>query len=60
MALTRGAALLLAALAALSLAAPARALYSASSPVVQLTPEIFESKIKGRGGVWIVEFYAPW
>ena len=39
----------------LLLAAPARALYSASSPVIQLTPENFESKIKGRGGVWILE-----
>jgi protein disulfide-isomerase A6 len=37
----------------------AQALYSASSPVIQLTADNFESKIK-KGGVWIVEFYAPW
>lgn len=33
----------------------AHALYSAGSPVIELTPENFEAKIKGRGGVWIVE-----
>ena len=52
--------LLLAVLLSLQLCAPAAALYSASSPVIQLTPDNFEAKIKGRGGVWIVEFYAPW
>lgn len=35
------------------------ALYSSSSDVVSLTDSNFESKIKS-GGVWLVEFYAPW
>ena len=48
-------------LAALCLmAGQTQALFSASSPVTQLTPDNFEAKIKGRGGVWIVMFYAPW
>lgn len=38
-----------------SLVAGAQALYAASSPVIQLTPDNFEAKIKGRGGIWIVE-----
>ena len=33
----------------------ASALFAANSPVVELTPENFEAKIKGRGGVWIVK-----
>ena len=33
------------------------ALYS-STPVTELTPSNFESKLKS--GVWMVEFYAPW
>jgi len=39
--------------------AQAHALYSSSSPVIQLTPDNFDRSIK-KGGVWIVEFYAPW
>eukprot|EP00877_Chromochloris_zofingiensis_P007928 jgi/Chrzof1/3389/Cz12g23180.t1_PDI4 len=35
------------------------AFYSSSGPVVSLTASNFESKIKS-GGVWLVEFYAPW
>jgi hypothetical protein len=37
----------------------AAALYSSTGPVIQLTPDNFEAKIK-KGGVWVVEFYAPW
>lgn len=33
--------------------------YSGKSPVVELTPDNFQKKV-GGGGVWLVEFYAPW
>ena len=33
------------------------ALYSAGSPVTQLTAKDFDKVYKG---VWLVEFYAPW
>ncbi|XP_021724558.1 protein disulfide isomerase-like 2-3 [Chenopodium quinoa] len=36
------------------------ALYSASSPVLQLTPSNFKSKVLNANGVVLVEFYAPW
>lgn len=36
------------------------ALYSANSPVVQLTAENFESEVLNSENLWIVEFYAPW
>mmetsp|Transcript_11091 Transcript_11091/g.23921 ORF Transcript_11091/g.23921 Transcript_11091/m.23921 type:complete len:457 (+) Transcript_11091:59-1429(+) len=38
---------------------PANALYSASSPVVDLNPANFQTKIKAAG-FYLVEFYAPW
>lgn len=38
----------------------AQAMYTAGSGVVDLTASNFQSKIKGEGGVWLVEFYAPW
>jgi hypothetical protein len=36
----------------------ASALY-AGTPVVELTASNFQAKVKS-GGVWMVEFYAPW
>lgn len=33
------------------------AMYTASSPVIQLTSKEFDKVYKG---VWLVEFYAPW
>ncbi|CAI0551019.1 unnamed protein product [Linum tenue] len=36
------------------------ALYSASTPVVQLTPSNFKSKVLNSNGIVLVEFYAPW
>ncbi|CAN0914310.1 Protein disulfide-isomerase like 2-2 [Linum grandiflorum] len=36
------------------------ALYTASTPVVQLTPSNFKSKVLNSNGVVLVEFYAPW
>ncbi|KAH9793476.1 protein disulfide isomerase-like 2-3 [Citrus sinensis] len=36
------------------------ALYGSSSPVVQLTPNNFKSKVLNANGVLLVEFYAPW
>ncbi|KMT02490.1 hypothetical protein BVRB_9g204360 [Beta vulgaris subsp. vulgaris] len=36
------------------------ALYSASSPVLQLTPSNFKSKVLNSNGVVLVEFFAPW
>lgn len=36
------------------------ALYGSSSPVVQLTPNNFKSKVLNANGVVLVEFYAPW
>eukprot|EP01023_Acetabularia_acetabulum_P004805 TRINITY_DN12033_c0_g1_i1.p1 TRINITY_DN12033_c0_g1~~TRINITY_DN12033_c0_g1_i1.p1 ORF type:complete len:466 (+),score=101.85 TRINITY_DN12033_c0_g1_i1:119-1516(+) len=36
-------------------------LYSSNSPVVILDDKNFKSSIKGsKGGLWLVEFYAPW
>jgi protein disulfide-isomerase A6 len=37
----------------------ASALYSSSSPVVQLTEADFKSMLKSDE-LWMVEFYAPW
>ncbi|KAH7688723.1 protein disulfide-isomerase A6 protein [Dioscorea alata] len=42
------------------IASPARALYSASSPVLQLNPSNFKSKVLNSNGVVLVEFFAPW
>ncbi|KAJ6802667.1 protein disulfide isomerase 8 precursor [Iris pallida] len=42
------------------LRSPAVALYSASSPVLQLTPSNFKSKVLNSNGVVLVEFFAPW
>ncbi|XP_010913398.1 protein disulfide isomerase-like 2-3 [Elaeis guineensis] len=39
---------------------PAGALYSSSSPVVQLNPSNFNSKVLNAKGVVLVEFFAPW
>lgn len=36
------------------------ALYGPSSPVLQLNPSNFKSKVLGSDGVVIVEFFAPW
>ncbi|KAI7744121.1 hypothetical protein M8C21_030371 [Ambrosia artemisiifolia] len=36
------------------------AFYGSSSPVVQLTPSNFKSKVENSNGVVLVEFYAPW
>ncbi|MQM10347.1 hypothetical protein Taro_043242, partial [Colocasia esculenta] len=47
-------------LVALALAVPAAALYSPSSPVLQLTPSNFKSKVLDANGVVLVEFFAPW
>ncbi|XP_040383558.1 protein disulfide isomerase-like 2-3 [Oryza brachyantha] len=52
------AALLLAAAAAA--ASPAAAFYSAGSPVLQLNPNNFKSKVLNSNGVVLVEFFAPW
>ncbi|KAG0448199.1 hypothetical protein HPP92_027943, partial [Vanilla planifolia] len=43
-----------------SLSLPAGALYSASSPVIQLNPSNFKSKVLNSNGVVLVEFFAPW
>uniref|UniRef100_A0ACD5XWG4 Uncharacterized protein n=1 Tax=Avena sativa TaxID=4498 RepID=A0ACD5XWG4_AVESA len=45
--------------AAAASASPAAALYSAGSPVLQLTPNNFK-KVLNANGVVLVEFYAPW
>lgn len=42
------------------LCAHTNALYTASSPVLQLTPSNFKSKVLNSNGVVLVEFYAPW
>ncbi|XP_078444049.1 protein disulfide isomerase-like 2-3 [Wolffia australiana] len=42
------------------LAKTAAALYTSSSPVVQLTPSNFKSKVLNSNGVVLVEFFAPW
>ncbi|KHN44746.1 Protein disulfide isomerase-like 2-3 [Glycine soja] len=39
---------------------PSHALYGASSPVLQLTPSNFKSKVLNSNGVVLVEFFAPW
>ncbi|KAL0919832.1 hypothetical protein M5K25_011953 [Dendrobium thyrsiflorum] len=39
---------------------PAGALYSASSPVLQLNPSNFKSKVLNSNGIVLVEFFAPW
>lgn len=49
----------LAALLAVSLVAPAAAMYSSSGPVINLDPESFKQQLAGDG-LWLVEFYAPW
>ncbi|KAK3022014.1 hypothetical protein RJ639_045175 [Escallonia herrerae] len=36
------------------------ALYGPSSPVLQLTPSNFKSKVLNSNGVVLVEFFAPW
>ncbi|KAL5581771.1 hypothetical protein UlMin_014213 [Ulmus minor] len=36
------------------------ALYGPSSPVLQLTPTNFKSKVQNSNGVVLVEFFAPW
>ena len=46
-------------LALLSAEAGPHAHNTSSSPVVQLNPDNVENKNKS-GGVWIIEFYAPW
>jgi hypothetical protein len=38
---------------------PLAAAMYAGTPVVELNPSNFQSKVKS-GGVWMVEFYAPW
>jgi protein disulfide-isomerase A6 len=43
----------------LGLCSSSCALYSASSPVVDLTESNFEAKVKSSG-FYLVEFYAPW
>ncbi|CAH9072766.1 unnamed protein product [Cuscuta epithymum] len=43
-----------------SLITTANALYGASSPVVQLSPSNFKSKVLNSNGVVFVEFFAPW
>ncbi|KAK1297577.1 Protein disulfide isomerase-like 2-3 [Acorus calamus] len=40
--------------------ARASALYGASSPVLQLNPNNFKSKVLNSNGVVLVEFFAPW
>ncbi|KAG5053146.1 Protein disulfide isomerase-like 2-3 [Glycine soja] len=39
---------------------PSYALYGASTPVLQLTPSNFKSKVLNSNGVVLVEFFAPW
>ena len=47
------------AIALLVLAPPALAMYGSGSAVLSLTPENFDKTLK-NGGVWMIEFYAPW
>ncbi|TVU09771.1 hypothetical protein EJB05_43266 [Eragrostis curvula] len=47
-------------LVAATVATPAAALYSAGSPVLQLNPNNFKSKVLEANGVVLVEFFAPW
>ncbi|KAK9155504.1 hypothetical protein Sjap_002984 [Stephania japonica] len=44
----------------LSLSARVSALYEPSSPVLQLSPSNFKSKVLNSNGVVLVEFFAPW
>ncbi|KAF5746122.1 protein disulfide isomerase-like 2-3 [Tripterygium wilfordii] len=44
----------------LSISNLSQALYSPSSPVVQLTPNNFKSKVLNSNGIVLVEFFAPW
>ncbi|KAJ4745854.1 Protein disulfide-isomerase like 2-2 [Rhynchospora pubera] len=44
----------------LSVASPSAALYSASSPVLQLNPSNFKSKVLDSNRIVLVEFFAPW
>ncbi|KAF8695100.1 hypothetical protein HU200_037709 [Digitaria exilis] len=53
-------ALLAALLLVAAAASPAAALYSAGSPVLQLNPNNFKSKVLNSNGVVLVEFFAPW
>ncbi|KAG2643798.1 hypothetical protein PVAP13_2KG348217 [Panicum virgatum] len=53
-------AVLAALLVAAAAASPAAALYSAGSPVLQLNPNNFKSKVLNSNGVVLVEFFAPW
>uniref|UniRef100_A0A0D9XED3 protein disulfide-isomerase n=1 Tax=Leersia perrieri TaxID=77586 RepID=A0A0D9XED3_9ORYZ len=46
--------------AAAAAISPAAALYSAGSPVLQLNPNNFKSKVLNSNGVVLVEFFAPW
>ncbi|CAI9090140.1 OLC1v1024844C2 [Oldenlandia corymbosa var. corymbosa] len=56
----RGLPLLTLILFSLKLIASVNALYGPSSPVVQLTPSNFKSKVLNSHGVVLVEFFAPW
>ncbi|XP_026448124.1 protein disulfide isomerase-like 2-3 [Papaver somniferum] len=42
------------------ISASASALYGPSSPVLQLTPSNFKSKVLNANGIVLVEFFAPW
>ncbi|CAL5403398.1 unnamed protein product [Camellia sinensis] len=44
----------------LELSSQVDALYQSSSPVVQLNPSNFKSKVLNSNGVVLVEFFAPW
>ncbi|KAI5653278.1 hypothetical protein M9H77_30465 [Catharanthus roseus] len=44
----------------IELIASVNALYGPSSPVVQLNPSNFKSKVLNSNGVVLVEFFAPW
>uniref|UniRef100_G3P4Z2 Protein disulfide-isomerase A6 n=1 Tax=Gasterosteus aculeatus aculeatus TaxID=481459 RepID=G3P4Z2_GASAC len=43
-----------------SLVLSARAFYSASDDVVELTPSNFNKEVIQSDSLWLVEFYAPW
>ncbi|XP_052178067.1 protein disulfide isomerase-like 2-3 [Diospyros lotus] len=43
-----------------SLSSPVDALYGPASPVFQLNPSNFKSKVLNSNGVVLVEFFAPW
>ncbi|XP_042477165.1 protein disulfide-isomerase like 2-2-like [Macadamia integrifolia] len=44
----------------LQLGGSVSALYGPSSPVLQLTPSNFESKVLNSNRIVLVEFFAPW